>query len=69
LRADYAANHEVCGSLAVPVFGTNGGSCCAVLEIITTKEKSDFDHEMDSVCMALQVCTCLLKNLEDTCIQ
>ncbi|KAJ4751570.1 Plant regulator RWP-RK family protein [Rhynchospora pubera] len=54
LRSDYAANHEVRGSLAVPVFGTDAGSCCAVLEIVTTKEKPDFDREMDIVCMALQ---------------
>lgn len=54
LRADYAHSHEVRGSLAVPVFDPRERSCCAVLELVTTKEKPDFDLEMDSVCNALQ---------------
>lgn len=54
LRAEYAHNHEVRGSLAVPIFDPKEGSCCAVLELVTTKEKPDFDSEMDSVCNALQ---------------
>ncbi|XP_073003957.1 protein NLP2-like [Typha latifolia] len=54
LRVEYARRHEVCGSLAVPVFDSSKGSCCAVLELVTRKEKSDFYTEMDSVCNALQ---------------
>ncbi|KAJ3671533.1 hypothetical protein LUZ60_007612 [Juncus effusus] len=54
LRGDYAANYEVRGSIAVPVFGTGEDSCFAVLEIITTREKSDFDEELDCVCKAFQ---------------
>ncbi|ONK57865.1 uncharacterized protein A4U43_C09F5000 [Asparagus officinalis] len=54
LRAEYAHTHEVKGSLAVPVFDPKERSCCAVLELVTTKEKPDFDMEMESVCNALQ---------------
>ncbi|KAJ0977086.1 hypothetical protein J5N97_012560 [Dioscorea zingiberensis] len=53
LRVDHAVNHDVRGSLAVPVFDLTEGSCCAVLELVTTKEKTDFDTEIDSVCHAL----------------
>lgn len=55
LRADYAHSHHVRGSLAVPIFDPKDRSCRAVLELVTTKEKHDFDAEMDSVCSALQV--------------
>lgn len=54
LRADYANSHEVRGSLAVPIFDPKEKSCCAVLELVTTKEKPDFNLEMESVCNALQ---------------
>ncbi|KAL8263668.1 hypothetical protein R6Q59_021798 [Mikania micrantha] len=53
LRIDHALSHEVRGSIAVPVFEDNK-SCCAVLELVTTKEKSDFSAEMDQVCRALE---------------
>ncbi|PKA56248.1 Protein NLP2 [Apostasia shenzhenica] len=55
LRADYAVSHEVRGSLAVPVFDPQLSSCCAVLELVTKKEKLDFDVEMENICQALQV--------------
>lgn len=55
LRVNHALAHEVRGSLALPVFDTTEGSCCAVLELVTTKEKPNFDPEMDTVCKALQV--------------
>ncbi|XP_074561496.1 protein NLP2-like [Curcuma longa] len=54
LRVDYAVNHKVCGSLAVPVFDTDVGSCHAVLELVTTSEKSNFDTEIETVSKALQ---------------
>ncbi|KAG0499828.1 hypothetical protein HPP92_004519 [Vanilla planifolia] len=54
LRSDYAVSHKVQGSLAVPVFDPFKGSCCAVLEIVTMKEKLSFDAEMKNVCQALQ---------------
>ena len=55
LRADHAAQHEVRGSIAVPVFDSPEMSCCAVLELVTTKEKSNFNAELETVCNALQV--------------
>lgn len=57
LRADHAFNHQVRGSIAIPIFDTDPElSCCAVLELVTTKEKPNFDSEMEVVCHALQVC-------------
>ncbi|CAO2829883.1 unnamed protein product [Amaranthus hypochondriacus] len=53
LRVQHAVNHEVRGSVALPVF-TPEGSCCAVLELVTVREKSNFDLEMESVCRALE---------------
>lgn len=56
LRADHASNHQVRGSIALPVFDTDlEVPCCAVLEVVTTKEKPNFDSEMEAVCRALQV--------------
>lgn len=55
LRVDYAVIHDVRGSLAVPIFDPDGCSCHAVLELVTTIEKPNFDTEMESVCKALQV--------------
>ncbi|KAL2529987.1 Protein NLP8 [Forsythia ovata] len=56
LRVQHAIDHKVRGSIALPVFEDDSYevSCCAVLELVTTKEKSDFDSEMESVCRALQ---------------
>lgn len=57
LRVQHAVNHKVRGSIAVPVFEGDPGemSCCAVLELVTVKEKPNFDLEMENVCRALQV--------------
>ncbi|CAL9149695.1 unnamed protein product [Musa hybrid cultivar] len=54
LRVDYAVIHDVRGSLAVPIFDPDGCSCHAVLELVTTIEKPNFDTEMESVSKALQ---------------
>ncbi|KAJ6806061.1 protein NLP2-like [Iris pallida] len=54
LRAEYAVSHHVRGSLAMPVFRPTEQTCCAVLELVTMKEKSDFDSEMETVCSALE---------------
>uniref|UniRef100_A0A0E0F4I8 RWP-RK domain-containing protein n=1 Tax=Oryza meridionalis TaxID=40149 RepID=A0A0E0F4I8_9ORYZ len=54
LRVDYARRHEVRGSLAMPVFNSSGGSCCAVLEVVMTREKDNFCLEMVDVSNALQ---------------
>lgn len=54
LRVDYAIRNEVRGSLAMPVFNSSGGSCCAVLEVVMTQEKDNFCSEMDNLSNALQ---------------
>ncbi|CAN4119835.1 unnamed protein product [Withania somnifera] len=56
LRVHHAVNHEVHGSIALPVFEDDACEtpCCAVLELVTVKEKPNFDLEMDHVCQALQ---------------
>ncbi|KAL9162510.1 hypothetical protein ABFS82_07G094500 [Erythranthe guttata] len=59
LRVQHAIDHEVRGSIALPVFEEDDSidgdkSCCAVLEIVTTKEKLDFDLEIDNISRALQ---------------
>ncbi|EXC33984.1 Protein NLP8 [Morus notabilis] len=55
LRSEHAFSHQVRGSMALPVFEPDPTMpCCAVLELVTTKEKSNFDKEMEIVCNALQ---------------
>ncbi|KAE9452826.1 hypothetical protein C3L33_15263, partial [Rhododendron williamsianum] len=56
LRVQHAVDHEVRGSIAVPVFEDDPVemSCCAVLELVTVKEKPNFDLEMENVCRALR---------------
>lgn len=54
LRVEHAISHDVRGSLAVPVFDPHQSKCRAVLELVTMKEKSNFDVEMENVCRALQ---------------
>ncbi|XP_022733569.1 protein NLP9-like [Durio zibethinus] len=54
LRVKHAVNHKVRGSIALPVFEPLERSCCAVLELVTMKEKTNFDSEMENVCLALQ---------------
>lgn len=60
LRMEYALHHEVRGSLAMPIYDPSKGSCCAVLELITKKEKPDFDAEMNNLRHALQASSNLL---------
>ncbi|XP_057471648.1 protein NLP9-like [Actinidia eriantha] len=56
LRIQHAVDHEVRGSIALPIFEEDPleMSCCAVLELVTMKEKPNFDSEMENVCRALQ---------------
>ncbi|KAF5728791.1 Plant regulator RWP-RK family protein putative isoform 1 [Tripterygium wilfordii] len=55
LRVNHAVNHAVRGSIALPVFENHGMSCCAVLELVTIKEKPNFDSEIEAICHALKV--------------
>ncbi|KAI3895608.1 hypothetical protein MKW98_025399 [Papaver atlanticum] len=50
-----AIDHEVRGSLALPIIDLEDQSCRAVLELVTVKENPNFDHEIDNVCRALQM--------------
>ncbi|KAL7176820.1 hypothetical protein ACSBR2_030210 [Camellia fascicularis] len=56
LRVQHSVKHEVRGSIALPIFEGDPleTSCCAVLEFVTTKEKANFDLEMENVFRALQ---------------
>ncbi|OWM74857.1 hypothetical protein CDL15_Pgr004624 [Punica granatum] len=54
LRVKHAVEHNIRGCIALPVFDSNEISCCAVLELVTMKEKPNFDSEMEKVCTALQ---------------
>lgn len=55
LRGQHARNHKVQGSIALPIFEPPDNVCCAVLELVTVKEKPNFDSEMENVRLALQV--------------
>ncbi|KAG6395514.1 hypothetical protein SASPL_146159 [Salvia splendens] len=56
MRMKHAADHEIRGSIALPIFEDDslGRSCCAVLELVTKKEKYSFDLEMKTICQALE---------------
>ncbi|CAK7322668.1 unnamed protein product [Dovyalis caffra] len=54
LRSKHAVDHEVRGSFALPIFDPDEMFCCAVLELVTVKEKPDFDSEMENICHALE---------------
>nr|VDC80418.1 unnamed protein product [Brassica rapa] len=58
LRMKHAIDNEVRGSIAIPILEASGTTCCAVMELVTSKEKPNFDTEMDSVCRALQTVCC-----------
>lgn len=55
LRMKHALDNDVRGSIAIPILEASESSCFAVLELVTCREKPNFDVEMDSVCRALQV--------------
>ncbi|XP_056166301.1 protein NLP9-like [Syzygium oleosum] len=54
LRVKHAVHHNIHGSIALLVFDSSDKSCCVVLELVTMKEKPNFDLEMEKVCLALQ---------------
>lgn len=56
LRLEHAISHDVRGSIALPISDMlSEVSCSAVLELVTTKEKLNFDKELEFVSHALQV--------------
>lgn len=54
-RVNYAHQHNVRGSIAVPVFETGSGTCLGVVEIVTTIQKTHYHPELEDVCKALEV--------------
>ncbi|TKY67481.1 NLP8 protein [Spatholobus suberectus] len=55
LRLEHAMNHEIRGSIALPISDVHSQVPCAVLELVTTKEKANFDRELEIVSHALQL--------------
>ncbi|KAH9727396.1 protein NLP8 [Citrus sinensis] len=53
-RVTHAVNHAVRSCIALPVFQFPEISCSAVLEIVSVKEKPNFDAEIENICNALQ---------------
>ncbi|KAL8150275.1 hypothetical protein V2J09_020083 [Rumex salicifolius] len=53
-RVNYAQICDVRGSIALPVFEKESGSCLGVVEIVTTTQKVTYKPEVESVCKALE---------------
>ncbi|KAJ8572109.1 hypothetical protein K7X08_008620 [Anisodus acutangulus] len=53
-RVNYAHQHNVRGSIAVPVFESGSGTCLGVVEIVTTIQKTHYHPELEDVCEALE---------------
>ncbi|CAN4107282.1 unnamed protein product [Withania somnifera] len=53
-RVNYAHQHNVRGSIAVPVFESGIGTCLGVVEIVTTIQKTHYHPELEDVCKALE---------------
>lgn len=71
LRIQHAADHKVRGTIALPVFEDDSleMSCCAVLELVTMKEKPNFDLEMENICRALEAVNLRSKEPPRLCSQ
>lgn len=54
LRVNDARDYNVRGSIAVPVFERDSRKCVAVVELVTTTEKFNFNKDIDNLCHALQ---------------
>ena len=52
LQAKHASDHEVRGSFAL-IFDPDDMSCCAVLELVSVKEKPYFNSKMKMFSFAL----------------
>ncbi|CAI0382115.1 unnamed protein product [Linum tenue] len=53
-RVDHARQHNVCGTLAVPVFEQQSKSCLGVIEIVTTRQEVKYQSELEKVAKALE---------------
>ncbi|KAJ0047687.1 hypothetical protein Pint_14881 [Pistacia integerrima] len=54
-RLDHALNHNVRGSMALPVFEPSGQSCVGVIELIMTSQKINYAPEVNKICKALEI--------------
>ncbi|XVF68075.1 hypothetical protein PTKIN_Ptkin10aG0174000 [Pterospermum kingtungense] len=53
-RIDFAQKYNVGGSLGLPVFERQSGTCLGVVEVVTTTQKSNYRPELEHVCKALE---------------
>ncbi|XWS14373.1 hypothetical protein CRYUN_Cryun35bG0003600 [Craigia yunnanensis] len=53
-RVDHAQQHDVRGTVALPVFEQGSRTCLAVIEVVMTTEKIKIRSELESVCKALE---------------
>lgn len=72
-RVGHAQRHNICGTLALPVFEQGGRTCFGVLEVVMTTQHIRYRPELESVCKALEVsfyrfffCSCLF--FEKNCV-
>lgn len=63
-RVSHAQEHDVRGSVAVPVFYQDVKGCIGVVEVIMTTQKSKYSVEIQSVCKALEAVD--LRSSEDS---
>ena len=52
LRLTDAQDHNVQGSISVPIFEPNTRTCIAVVEVVTTEHDINFALEIDHICRA-----------------
>lgn len=53
-RVDHAQRYDVRGTLALPVFDQGSRTCLGVLEVVTTRQKINYQPDLESVCKALE---------------
>ncbi|CAM8915892.1 unnamed protein product [Rhodiola kirilowii] len=53
-RVDYAQRFNVRGTLVLPIFDQGSRTCLGVIEVVTTKQTIKYQHELESVCSALE---------------
>ncbi|KAJ6395424.1 hypothetical protein OIU77_020637 [Salix suchowensis] len=64
-QKEHAIQHNVRGSLALPLFKQGSETCLGVVEIVTTIQKMNYRPEIDDICKALEAVD--LKSSEDFC--
>ena len=54
---DHAVQHNIRGSLALPLFKQGSQTCLGIVEIATTIQKISCRPELEDICKVLQVCS------------